>query len=602
MIHRNNGRPDSALVYLRRAIALSRAAQLRGFQMAGLFNSVGAIFSSLNQPDSALAYLQPALHLMRAAGYRAGESLVLSDIGSTFLRLGRADSAMTYERLALPLARATGYREVEANALFEMGLASMLRRELTGALSYFDSSAAIFARVRRSAGGDANSIGYTEQRFALYPVWATTWLGAARFGMVDSARAVAAALAVSERGRAQALRDLLRRGAAATDTIAGADLVAEGNALLAPLRRSHTAVLSYLFLGDGLITWLLLPSGELRLLGTRMVPHDSLASTVAIVRGALGADSLRGGASAERESAVGLGLQIPRSSADVDRARSALSRMLSLPDVERALPDHNTELVIIPQGVLGLVPFAALPVSPSMMLSERFSLRFSPSIAFLANEGDSVGDRARGLRPALVVGNPTMPRGSMRALPAAEQEARSVARTLGAEPLTGAAATEAVVRHAMGDARVVHLATHGLAYGSDARVRDSYIALAPDAGDDGLLTVGELLDDDRLHLRAELVVLSACQTGLGDLKQAEGTVGLQRAFLAKGARSLLVSLWSVDDRATALLMTRFYAHWLHDSDHPDKAESLRRAQSDVRRTRGFADPRYWAAFQLVGAR
>jgi CHAT domain-containing protein len=75
-------------------------------------------------------------------------------------------------------------------------------------------------------------------------------------------------------------------------------------------------------------------------------------------------------------------------------------------------------------------------------------------------------------------------------------------------------------------------------------------------------------------------VLSACQTGLGDLKEAEGTVGLQRAFLAKGARSVLVSLWSVSDAVTEELMKRFYGHWLEDDDRPSKAEALRRAQED----------------------
>jgi CHAT domain-containing protein len=86
------------------------------------------------------------------------------------------------------------------------------------------------------------------------------------------------------------------------------------------------------------------------------------------------------------------------------------------------------------------------------------------------------------------------------------------------------------------------------------------------------------------------------------LWQSEGTVGLSRAFLARGARSVLVSLWSVSDEATELLMRRLYAHWLDDADRPSVAEALRRAQGDVRRTPRFAHPRYWAAFQLVGAR
>jgi CHAT domain-containing protein len=119
--------------------------------------------------------------------------------------------------------------------------------------------------------------------------------------------------------------------------------------------------------------------------------------------------------------------------------------------------------------------------------------------------------------------------------------------------------------------------------------------------------VGELLDDPVLKLAAELVVLSACLTGLGQLREAEGTVGLQRALLARGARSLLVSLWSVDDAATRLLMERFYAHWLGldgAARAGGKAEALRRAQAEVRGAPGsrYHHPRYWAAFQLVGAR
>ena len=74
-----------------------------------------------------------------------------------------------------------------------------------------------------------------------------------------------------------------------------------------------------------------------------------------------------------------------------------------------------------------------------------------------------------------------------------------------------------------------------MAYGTSSASRRSYVAFAPDKTNDGLLTLGELMDDATLVLHTELVVLSACQTGLGDFKQAEGTIGLQRAFLAKGA-------------------------------------------------------------------
>jgi CHAT domain-containing protein len=187
-------------------------------------------------------------------------------------------------------------------------------------------------------------------------------------------------------------------------------------------------------------------------------------------------------------------------------------------------------------------------------------------------------------------------------LPEAGKEADRVGQYLSTTPLKGAGASEGEVKRRLPSSEVVHLATHGFAYSKESEARRSFVALAPSTGQDGLLTVGELLDDPALRLRAELVVLSACETGLGDLKQAEGTIGLQRAVLARGARSVLVSLWSVSDEATMMLMDRFYFHWIRDADRPAKPEALRRAQAEVRGAKGFEHPRYWAAFQLVGAR
>jgi CHAT domain-containing protein len=320
----------------------------------------------------------------------------------------------------------------------------------------------------------------------------------------------------------------------------------------------------------------------------------------------------RGGAGGdkEQESTTGLSRGVEGeepSLADVAAAATSLSAQLVPNDLLRDVPP-GSELVIVPQGALGLVPFAALTApGDSIPLGIRYALRYTPSLRALddAERKSSVGNLQ------LIVGDPAMPyvtdaaghRDRLRDLPAARAEGASVAQRFGAQLLTGGAATETAVREQLPRARIVHLATHGLAYGSEARVRSSYVALAPDGVNDGLLTIGELLDDVP-PLSADLVVLSACQTGLGDLKQAEGTVGFQRAFLAKGARSVLVSLWSVDDKATALLMDRFYAHWLGPDQKParSKAEAMRQAQNDVRSTKAYESPKYWAAFQLVGAR
>jgi CHAT domain-containing protein len=190
------------------------------------------------------------------------------------------------------------------------------------------------------------------------------------------------------------------------------------------------------------------------------------------------------------------------------------------------------------------------------------------------------------------------------ALPGAAREARSVATLLQTAPLGRESATESAVRTRLPRAGVVHFATHGIAYSGLSGSRESFLAFGADADaeHDGRFTMGELQDDRSLRLSADLVVLSACQTGVGEPTATEGVFGFQRAFLERGANTIVASLWNVSDEATSLLMEQFYRHLVHDTDRPGKAEALRRAQQDVRITPGFRNARFWAGFQLMGQR
>lgn len=118
----------------------------------------------------------------------------------------------------------------------------------------------------------------------------------------------------------------------------------------------------------------------------------------------------------------------------------------------------------------------------------------------------------------------------------------------------------------------------------------------PDNVEDGILTAKEIADIDLRGL--DLVVLSACQTGLGDISQGEGVFGLQRGFKKAGANSILMSLWEVDDKATQILMTQFYRNWLSGQS---KRQSLLSAQKYLREIEGgkYNEPKYWAAFVLL---
>lgn len=175
----------------------------------------------------------------------------------------------------------------------------------------------------------------------------------------------------------------------------------------------------------------------------------------------------------------------------------------------------------------------------------------------------------------------------------------------------GAEATEERVKALAADSRILHFATHGMI---DGRVPlDSALALAvprPDntGGENGLLQAWEI--HERLQLDADLVVLSACSSGLGAERRGEGLIGLTRAFHYAGARSVAASLWNINDRSTAELMVRFYRHL--KSGKP-KDEALRAAQIELIRapipSRGVdgrpieldaRSPYHWAAFQIFG--
>lgn len=595
----------------------------RRWSTASTLGDIATLYERLGQPDSALAWHRRGLARAIATGRTSDRVRSLSAIGRLETRAGNSAAGVAALREAAGIQRGRG--AIESGAAILASLAYTMRRlptpDLAGALALLDTAAVLRAQVRTQAGADEYRLGVQELTTLPAGEWELAWLE--HGATVGAERAAYAALAASERGRAQALLDLMRGTRAAR---AGTDLAAEGRRLVSAAAAGGAGVLSYLVTDDTLLIWYARPgaprTGRVQLTAYRVpVGADSLARLAARWRAALGVDQVEVGARLAGDAAPVLEERMRTGVAaaaaaggDPARIGAELAALLLPAELRQGAAGTPSELVIVPHGVLTVIPFGALPLGESA-LGLRHALRQAPSLASLAEverrpAAAGGAARARRLREALVVGDPLMPSPpgadgaalTLRPLPAAAVEGDAVARRVGTRALTGAAATESEVRRRMARAPLIHLATHGYAYGDAGRARSSFVALAPDATADGLLTVGEVLDDPALALGAELVVLSACQTGLGNLKQAEGTVGLQRAFLARGARRLLVSLWSVSDDATALLMQRFYQHWLGDRDQPAPAEALRRAQGDVRNTPGFEAPRYWAPFLVVGGR
>ncbi|TFI52887.1 CHAT domain-containing protein [Mastigocladus laminosus UU774] len=186
-------------------------------------------------------------------------------------------------------------------------------------------------------------------------------------------------------------------------------------------------------------------------------------------------------------------------------------------------------------------------------------------------------------REILVVGNPKSP--NFASLPGAEREAVSIAKLFQTQALIEDAATETVVVQRLSQARIIHLATHVL---PEAGV----IILTPSNQDDGLLTTDEI---QKLHLKADLVVLSGGNTALGQIT-GDGVIGIARAFIAAGATNVIGTLWCVSDQFTVKFMTEFYYQLQITSD---AASALRQAALEIKKK--HPNSKDWAAFTLIGS-
>ncbi|HKQ79399.1 MAG TPA: CHAT domain-containing protein [Blastocatellia bacterium] len=274
----------------------------------------------------------------------------------------------------------------------------------------------------------------------------------------------------------------------------------------------------------------------------------------------------------------------------------------------------KTKLVIVPDGMLWELPFQALINERSRYVVETSAVSYAPSISVLREMNLQRAKRPSAASPSalLALGNPaigqeTMARatltlrdGKLNPLPEAEQEVKELGRLYGAarsKVYVGADAREDRVKTEATQAGVLHFATHGVL--NDASPMYSYLALAQgDKNEDGLLEAWELM---QLDLRADLVVLSACETARGRFGAGEGMIGLSWALFVAGAPATLVSQWKVESASTRELMLDFHRSLRTPSRNPmSKAEALRQAALNLMKNPATSHPFYWASFVLIG--
>jgi CHAT domain-containing protein/WD40 repeat protein/predicted negative regulator of RcsB-dependent stress response len=282
-----------------------------------------------------------------------------------------------------------------------------------------------------------------------------------------------------------------------------------------------------------------------------------------------------------------------------------LYQLLIQPIADILPKEETAHVIFIPQDALFLVPFPALQDPSGQYLIDKHTILTAPSIQVLESTHKLRQKVPGSPKDILIVGNPTMPKVSKKprelpqqlgALPGSEKEALAIASFWKTQALIGNQATKKAVLQKLPLAKIIHLATHGLL--DDIRGLGSSIVFAPEGQDNGLLTAEDILKlytaPQGSTLSAELVVLSACDTGQGRLT-GDGVIGLSRSIIAAGVPSVIVSLWSIPDAPTAELMTEFYENF---RKNPDKATALRQAMLTTKKK--HPNPAEWAAFTLIG--
>jgi CHAT domain-containing protein/Flp pilus assembly protein TadD len=605
VIYANLGQYPQALEQLHQALAINREMNARASEGTTLIN-IGMVYWAQEQHPQALEQLQQALLISREVNDRAAEGATLTNMGIVYWYLGQYPQALEHYQQALVVNQEVGAPDAEGTTLSNMGAVQFLSGQFTVATETLFRAIEVRESLRAPELSDASKIALIDTQNNTYDFLQQALIAQNK---------TETALEVAERGRARAFVELLAQQtspevpsqsiAVSAPSIAEIKQVArEQNATLVEYSITYEPVRiegGIEWQQSKLYIWVVKPTGEVAFRQVDLTASNATLS--AMVRQGRQSINARGRDSAPLPPPQTEGQ--PRQPQRPFPYLQGLYQMLIEPIADLLPTNPEDHVVFIPQGELFSVPFPALQDANGRYLIENHTIMTAPSIQVLSLTRRSQQTPSIDSSQALIVGNPTMPMiptlppnppRQLSALPESGREAIAIAEQFNTQPLLGDAATETVVVQRMTSAQIIHLATHGmLDYGDPqaSGVRDfpGAIALAPSAQDDGLLTSSEIFN---LKLNADLVVLSACDTGLGRMS-ADGVIGLSRSLLSAGASSVIVSLWKVNDGTTNALMTEFYQQL---EQQPDKAQALRQAM--LKTMQEYRNPGAWAAFTLIG--
>ena len=596
--------------YYEKALVITKEIGDKPVQ-AFCYGNLGSMYKSLGEYGKAETYQKNALVIRKEIGDKRGEAVCYGNLGSVYQSLGEYAEAKEYHEKALAISREIGYLAGEAESHLRLAHDAILDNNNDDALSNLQASINKYEKMRGFLGpNDQFKISLLDKHSDSYQ------LLSALYCLVGN---VKEALCILELERGRALADLISGQYSAQPQISVNPLSWPDIERIVKNEIDCNCLYISYFCQD-MFLWVLK--------GNRPTLFRKVDVNECFVKKGLGrqvhevfsektfrrCDVLRQ-EQCEDRSLFFLKAVDSRHTAS-EEVSSAGGRLLETEEEEDLQPVPSLaecyqmiiapvtnfldepELVIVPHRSLYKVPFAALKDESEKRLSQTYRIRIVPSLSTLGLIRDSPADY-HSQTGALIVGDPDVGDVLYKGrnvnpcrLPSARKEAEMIAELLGAEPLLEKRATKQAVLQRIPSVSLIHLAAHGHAERGE-------VALAPErptnttpCEKDYLLTMDDI---SQVQLRAKLVVLSCCHSAQGRVR-AEGVVGIARAFLGSGARSVLVALWAIPDEATEQLMSRFYKHLVRGES---ASESLHQAMKWMR-SNGYHDLGNWAPFMLIG--
>jgi len=659
-VYAEQGEYDQAMKLYLRSLALQEGRGSKS-EIAITLDNIGDTFKARGDYAEALNYYQRSLSLREEIGGRYGVAEALNNIGFIRAKQGDYQKSLALAERATLLAREGGIREVlwqsrtvAAQAQLALGDAAAARQALDEAISIIETLRADVA------GGAQQQQSFFEDKLLPYHLMVDLLVKQDKIGealaygerakarvlldVLHSGRTnITKAMSAAEREQEQSLKaslfalnaQIIRENSRSE---AEPKHFTDLNARVQKARREREEFQTALYAAH---PELRAQRGEVQPLAldeiARLLPDPRSALLEYVVTREKTFLFVITRAASGRQPAIDLqvySLNITQTDLarladsfrrqlaehDLDFHQSALKLYeLLLKPAQGALLGKNN-VVIVPDQALWQLPFQALQPAPDRYVLEDYAISYSPSLSVLR---EMVNLEHKSASPAaappslLALGNPspgqevierlktTRRTETLAPLPEAEAEVKALGHLYGggqSKIYIGLEATESRLKAEAGNYQILHLAAHAVF--NDASPMYSHIVLSQKAGDnkeDGLLEAWEMMD---LDLKAETVVLSACETARGRVGAGEGLIGMTWALFVAGSPTTVVSQWQVDSASTTVLMLEFHRNLKQamssDQSGARKAEALRQAELKLLRSKEFRHPLYWAGFVLIG--